>query len=100
MSADCLFLRANPRTLASTIVLRKARRLRKVTGNKDLQSQSEIDQANTKIKDVFKDALILPLRLLIEPAVFVVSLYLGLVYAIVSLIHSIFARTRDLHFTR
>jgi len=49
-----------PETSSETILLRRARRLRKSTGNTNLKSQSEIDQASLSAKEVAFDALIKP----------------------------------------
>lgn len=71
-----------PETSAATILLRRARRLRKLTGNDKLRSQSEIDQADISPTALMSQALIRPFVLLLEPAVFMVDLYIALVYAI------------------
>lgn len=68
-----------PETLDSTILLKRAKRLRKLTGNPNLRSQSEIDQANMKKSEVIYEALVRPFLLLAEPAVFFFNLYIGLV---------------------
>jgi MFS transporter, DHA1 family, multidrug resistance protein len=49
-----------PETSTETILLRRACRLRKSTGNANLMSQSEIDQANLSAKEVAFNALIKP----------------------------------------
>ena len=50
-----------PETAASNILLKRARRLRKATGNPNYKSQSEIDQANMSFKQVAVEALIKPM---------------------------------------
>lgn len=63
-----------PETSAANILLRRAHRLRKLTGRSDLRSQSEIDQDKMTANEVLFDALIKPWEInLLDPAV--VSLY-------------------------
>lgn len=59
-----------PETSAPNILLRRARRLRKLTDKVNLRSQSEIDQAGMTASDVAYDALIKPWQInLLDPAV-------------------------------
>jgi DHA1 family multidrug resistance protein-like MFS transporter len=61
---------ALPETSAANILLRRAHRLRKVTGKTNLQSQSEIDQAHMTPREVAFDALIKPWQInALDPAV-------------------------------
>ena len=71
-----------PETLGDTILLRRAQRLRKLTGNGKLRSASEIKQAEMKTGEVMKEFLWRPFQLMAEPAVFFINLYIGLAYAI------------------
>jgi MFS transporter, DHA1 family, multidrug resistance protein len=71
-----------PETFEPTLLLRRAQRLRKLTGNDKITSQSEIDQAKITPKELILTSLWRPLRLSLEPAVFFLNLYLGLAYAI------------------
>jgi MFS transporter, DHA1 family, multidrug resistance protein len=68
-----------PETLDSNILLKRARRLRKLTGNPHLRSQSEIDQASKRTRDIVYESLVRPFLLLTEPAVFFFDLYIGLI---------------------
>ena len=68
-----------PETLEDNILLKRARRLRKLTGNSELRSQSEIDQASLSRGEVIYENLVRPFILAAEPAVFFANLYLGLV---------------------
>ena len=78
--AMLLFL---PETSSANILLRRAQRLRKLTGNPHLQSQSEIDQANTKPREVAFEALVRPLQLIVmDPAIGFTAGYVALCYAI------------------
>lgn len=67
--------------MGSTILLRRARRLRKLTGNPNLRSQSEIDEANMSSREIAYDSLVRPFILAMEPAVLFFNLYIGLVCA-------------------
>lgn len=58
-----------PETFEATILLRRARRLRKLTGNRKLKSAGEIEQGQTSITQILIAALYRPLRLSLEPAV-------------------------------
>ena len=72
-----------PETSASNILLRRARRLRKLTGNPKLLSQSEIDLKGLKFSSTATDALIKPIEIMIkDPAVLFTNLYTSLVYGI------------------
>jgi DHA1 family multidrug resistance protein-like MFS transporter len=71
-----------PETSAPNILYKRAKRLRKATGNNRLQSQSEIDTAN----HTARDNLVLLARAFTltfgEPIVFLMNLYAGLLYGI------------------
>lgn len=71
-----------PETSADTILLRRAQRLRKLTGNDKLRSKSEIDQAELTATEVMSTALIRPFKLFFEPVVAFIDIYIALVYAI------------------
>lgn len=59
-----------PETSADTILLRRARRLRKLTGRDDLYSQSEIDQAYMSAREIVANALFRPWEInILDPAV-------------------------------
>lgn len=64
--------------MESAILLRKARRLRRLTGNTNLRSQSEVDQAKNSGREFVTEALLRPFQLMLEPAVLVVNLYIAL----------------------
>ena len=78
--AMVLFL---PETSSSNILLRRAKRLRKITGDERLKAQSEIDQANTKANDVIFEALVRPTQLIFQdPAIGFTAGYVSLCYGI------------------
>ena len=72
-----------PETSAPNILLRRAQRLRKLTGNNNLRSQSEIDQAKMSVGEVVVHNLWRPVQInALDPAVLFTSLYTALMYAI------------------
>ncbi|KAI9818494.1 MAG: hypothetical protein M1827_000553 [Pycnora praestabilis] len=72
-----------PETSAPNLLLRRARRLRKLTGNENLRSQSEINQSKLTAREVFQDAVIKPFEItLLDPAVTFATLYTALMYGI------------------
>ncbi|KAK3716829.1 hypothetical protein LTR37_006179 [Vermiconidia calcicola] len=78
--AMALFL---PETSTPNILLRRAQRLRKLTGNNNLKAQSEIDQANMTPGDVAYEALVRPAQLIfMDPAIGFTAGYIALCYGI------------------
>lgn len=72
-----------PETSTPNILLRRARRLRKLTGDNRLRSQSELDQKNLKPSAILVDAIIKPLEITIkDPAIGFVNLYTAIIYGI------------------
>jgi DHA1 family multidrug resistance protein-like MFS transporter len=71
-----------PETLESNILLKRARRLRKLTGNPDIRSQSELDGAGLSTRQFVAENLLRPFLLATEPAVLFCNLYIGLCYSI------------------
>lgn len=71
-----------PETSADKILLCRAQRLRRRTGNQDLKSQGEIDQMrNLHVKDMIKEALWRPNQLmLLDPSIGFTAMYSGLIY--------------------
>lgn len=72
-----------PETSTPNILLRRAARLRKVTGDSRLRSQSEIDEKGLNPTSVLVNALIKPIEITIkDPAIAFVNVYTSLVYGI------------------
>ena len=72
-----------PETSSDSILLRRASRLRKVTGDANLRSQSEITQQHLSAKEVLFDSLIKPWEInILDPAVLFTTFYTALCYAI------------------
>lgn len=72
-----------PETSSSNILLRRAARLRKATGDSRLKAQSEIDQANLTARDIAIEALVRPFQLvLLDPSIAFTAVYTSIVYGI------------------
>lgn len=74
---------AMPETSEANILLRRARRLRKATGNPNLWSQSELNQKSMTASRVVWDALVKPLEITFkDPAILFTSVYSGIIYGL------------------
>ncbi|WPH00814.1 Hypothetical protein R9X50_00364400 [Acrodontium crateriforme] len=72
-----------PETSTPNILLRRAQRLRKLTGDNRLKAQSEIDQENMTAKDLVFEALVRPMQLIfLDPSIGFTAGYVGLCYGI------------------
>jgi DHA1 family multidrug resistance protein-like MFS transporter len=72
-----------PETSSANILLRRAARLRKLTGNANLKAQSEIAQANLTARAITIEALWRPFQLiLLDPSIAFTAIYTALVYGI------------------
>jgi DHA1 family multidrug resistance protein-like MFS transporter len=72
-----------PETSTPNILLRRAARLRKLTGDNRLKSQSEIDQKNMRPSAIVIDAIVKPIEITIkDPAIAFVNVYTAIIYGI------------------
>ncbi|GCB20808.1 caffeine resistance protein 5 [Aspergillus awamori] len=72
-----------PETFPDSILLQRARRLRRLTGNDKLLSQSEINQKKLTFTAVAMEALYRPLQIVVlDPAILFVNIYTSLIYGI------------------
>ncbi|KAH9064531.1 benomyl/methotrexate resistance protein [Lactarius vividus] len=72
-----------PETSSSNILYRRAKRLRKATGDKRLKSLSEIEAESMTGRDIATQVLVRPFTLNFqEPIVLLLNLYIGLIYAL------------------
>ena len=72
-----------PETSSANILLRRAQRLRKLTGNNNLKAQSEIDQANLTPRAIAIEALWRPFELmLLDPSIAFTAVYTAIIYGI------------------
>ncbi|KAK4053478.1 hypothetical protein OIV83_001645 [Microbotryomycetes sp. JL201] len=74
---------ALPETYEPTILVRRARRLRKLTGNPLIKAQAELDAVpNEGFFTIVGGRVKRAFQLTLEPAVLFVNIYIGLVYSI------------------
>lgn len=72
-----------PETSSANILYRRARRLRKITGNDKLISEGEIAGQDMTGKDIVKMSLLKPFILCFgEPIVFALNMYIALIYGL------------------
>ena len=72
-----------PETQSSNILLRRAQRLRRATGNQNFKSQSEIDQAKLTFSQVAIEAIWRPVQIhILDPSVGFATSYAALTYGI------------------
>ena len=72
-----------PETSHSFILLKRAQRLRKLTGNKQLLSQAEINQAQMTPSGIFLKAIVRPTEIFLkDPAITYVHIYTAFIYGI------------------
>ncbi len=72
-----------PETSATNILLRRARRLRKLTGTPNLRSQSEVDESNMTVKELLVESLWRPFQIMVlDVQVAFIDLYTALSYGI------------------
>ncbi|TFK54035.1 MFS transporter [Heliocybe sulcata] len=75
-----------PETSATNILLKRASRLRKLTGNDKLQTQGEIDHSRMTVREIAMGTLVRPFVLTFrEPVVFLLNLYTALLYGLLYL---------------
>ncbi|EGV66782.1 hypothetical protein CANTEDRAFT_112221 [Yamadazyma tenuis ATCC 10573] len=75
-----------PETYEKTLLLRKAERLRKLTGNDKIVSEGEIENQGLTSRQLFIDTLWRPFEIMLfEPIVFSIDMYIALVYSIMYL---------------
>ncbi|KIX07376.1 uncharacterized protein Z518_02029 [Rhinocladiella mackenziei CBS 650.93] len=78
-----LMFAALPETSSDTILLRRAQRLRALTGRTDLKAESEVRQAKMSPRAIVFNALIKPWEInILDPAVLFTTAYTALIYGI------------------
>lgn len=74
-----------PETSGETILIRRAERLRQLTGNPLIKTQHEVDRKESEtVLSLATENFMRAMRLSIEPAPLFAHVYIALVYAIVS----------------
>ncbi|KAJ7650947.1 major facilitator superfamily domain-containing protein [Roridomyces roridus] len=71
-----------PETNGPTILLRRAKRLRKLTGNNELYTAAERAAQMKTATELTYEALVMPLILAMEPVLIFINIYSGFVYAV------------------
>lgn len=75
-----------PEAYEKTLLLRKAKRLRKITGNDKIVSEGELENEGLTIKEIAIDTLWRPIEISFrEPIVLAINIYIALVYSIMYL---------------
>nr|CAD11985.1 SCR1 protein [Schwanniomyces occidentalis] len=75
-----------PETYGKTLLYRKAKRLRALTGNKNITSEGEIEMKKMTLNELAIDTLWRPIEItLIEPVVLLINIYIALVYSVMYL---------------
>lgn len=73
-----IFILAYPETSTDNILRRRAQRLRKLTGVAHIKSKSEIEQEKLTASEVFVDAIIKPIEIMVkDPAVAFTNIYVS-----------------------
>ncbi|GAB00059.1 uncharacterized protein L969DRAFT_105954 [Mixia osmundae IAM 14324] len=72
-----------PETSHGNILLRRAERLRKLTGNDKLRSAAEIEKEAMTVRDTLIEAIVRPTEIFIkDPAVMFADVFIALIYAV------------------
>ncbi|KAL1600842.1 hypothetical protein SLS60_007230 [Paraconiothyrium brasiliense] len=88
-----LFFFFLPETSPSNILLNRAARLRKASGNDKIRSQTEIERKDTPLSAVIIDAIWKPIEITIkDPAILFVNVYTALIYGIYYSFFEVFAQ--------
>ncbi|KAK6455935.1 multidrug resistance protein 6 benomyl/methotrexate resistance protein [Scheffersomyces xylosifermentans] len=75
-----------PESYDKTLLYRKAKRLRAVTGNLNITSQGEIENSKLTFNELVIDTLWRPIEIsVLEPVVLLIHIYISMVYAILYL---------------
>jgi DHA1 family multidrug resistance protein-like MFS transporter len=78
-----LFFFFLPETQPTTILLHRSARLRALTGNPNIRTQTEIDRKGTKFTATLLEAIIKPIEICIkDPAILFINIYSALTYGI------------------
>ncbi|KAH6648043.1 major facilitator superfamily domain-containing protein [Truncatella angustata] len=71
-----------PETSSSTLLFRRAQRLRQLTGTR-ISSASEVAQSHLSLKNVVVESLLMPLKItVLDPAILFAEIYTSLIYGI------------------
>ncbi|KAG7666332.1 MDR1 [[Candida] subhashii] len=80
-----------PETYGKTLLYRKAKRLRAITGNERITSEGELENKAITTHEIVKDTLWRPIEIfLMEPVILMINIYLALVYSIFYLFFEVY----------
>lgn len=80
-----------PETFGKTLLYRKAKRLRAITGNYRITSEGEIENSKMTSHELIIDTLWRPLEITVmEPVVLLINIYIAMVYSILYLFFEVF----------
>ncbi|KAK6463719.1 multidrug resistance [Scheffersomyces coipomensis] len=75
-----------PEVYGKTLLYRKAKRLRSITGNQNITSAGEIENSKMTVSELAIETLWRPIEIsIVEPVVLLINLYIALVYTIMYL---------------
>ncbi|KAK6463721.1 multidrug resistance [Scheffersomyces coipomensis] len=75
-----------PESYGKTLLYRKAKRLRAITGNQNITSEGEIENSKLTLSELAIETLWRPIEIsIVEPVVLLINLYIALVYSIMYL---------------
>lgn len=87
-----LFFFFLPETQPTTILLRRAERLRRRTGNAYIRTQTEVERRGVRFSAVLRHAIVKPIEICVtDPAILFVNLYTALTYGIYYSFFEVFA---------
>ncbi|OAG06220.1 multidrug transporter [Paraphaeosphaeria sporulosa] len=87
-----LFFFFLPETSPSNILLHRAARLRKASGNENIRSQTEIERKDTPLSTIILEAIWKPMEITFkDPAILFVNIYTALIYGIYYSFFEVFA---------
>ncbi|KAK6455536.1 multidrug resistance protein 7 [Scheffersomyces xylosifermentans] len=75
-----------PESYGKTLLYRKAKRLRAITGNQNITSEGEIENSRLTARELAIETLWRPIEIsILEPVVLLINIYIALVYSIMYL---------------
>lgn len=75
-----------PESYGSTLLYRKAKRLRRVTGNENITSEGEIENSKLTLRELVVETLWRPIEIsILEPVVLLIHMHIAMVYSILYL---------------
>lgn len=85
-----IFLLTLPETLASIILLKRARKIRKDTSPYSAKILAPVESTDRRLFTIFRKAMTRPWKLLFDPISFLVAIYYSVVYTLLYMLFSIY----------